>query len=166
MALLAPAKLRPNVEVILLIGPTGTGKSYFAATHWPDAYWQAPISGSTVFFTGYKGQNTIVLDEYRGWLPYGFLLRLLDRYPLQLPVHSSTVACHATTIVLTSNRHPYEWYSAANQRGAIDYAPLYRRFTKIFCVHALEGTRTVGEGFETFEEFDAHWHLHRHNYNL
>lgn len=176
MAILNGPPARDSISVVLYIGPPGVGKSRLARHNYPNAFWQAPISGSSTFFTGYTGEDTIVLDEFRGWLPFGFLLRLLDRYPLQLPgtlelalqlttlVHGSTVACRATTIVLTTNRHPNEWYATANRGGLIEYGPLHRRFTEIQCIHS--SGETEGEWFtdghkwtgtNCFNDFDDHW---------
>jgi len=84
-----------DVFVCVFIGAPGAGKTR-AASQWPDAYW--PTVASTPWFDGYERQTTIILDEYRGQYPVDFFKRLIDRYPLQLPVKGSfTVARFSTS---------------------------------------------------------------------
>lgn len=126
---LAPQR-DPEVDptVFVLWGPTGTGKTRDAAATFPDAYWfMKPTLNSPPWMDGYRGQSVVILDEFYGWLPFDLLLRLLDRYPLQMPVKGSSVQVVAHTFVITSNRPPNEWY-----KNVIDISPLMRRLTHIW----------------------------------
>jgi len=107
-------------------GPTGTGKSTRANVENPDAYWhpQGP------WFDGYTGQATIIFDEFYGGISYQLLLRLLDRFPLDLPVKGGFTRCCATKVVFTSNIPPWDWYPGIRNTSA-----LTRRLTgKVFCI--------------------------------
>ena len=99
-------------EVWVLWGPTGTGKSRFAAEQWPDAFWKAP---DDKWWDGYNGQETVIIDDFKD---YGMKLldmqRLLDRYPLWVEVKGGSVPMLAKRYVLTSNTHPDEWYAKAD----------------------------------------------------
>lgn len=118
-------------KLIVVLGPTGTGKSRFVLEQYPDAYWKQRSN----WWDGYSGQKNVVLDEYYGWLPYDLLLRLCDRYPLLLEVKGGQVQCGATNIIITSNLSPSDWY----QKG---YKPaLYRRITTILYMPKLGETQ-------------------------
>lgn len=89
-------------------GPTGTGKSRAA---WEaasvDAY---PKDPRTKFWCGYQGQANVVIDEFRGGIDIGHVLRWLDRYPVIVEVKGSSRRLDATDIWITSNLHPRDWY--------------------------------------------------------
>lgn len=93
--------------VIVIWGPTGTGKSKWCTDQYPNAYWKP----RSQWWDGYTGQDTVVLDEFYGWIPFDTLLRLCDRYPLNVEVKGGTVNFNAKTIILTSNKIPSCWYS-------------------------------------------------------
>ncbi|AJP36458.1 replication-associated protein [Avon-Heathcote Estuary associated circular virus 23] len=95
-----------EMKVIVCQGPTGTGKSRWAKETYPNAYWKQ----RSQWWCGYEGQDTIVLDEFYGWLQYDLLLRLCDRYPLYLETKGGQVNCKAKTIVITTNATPESWY--------------------------------------------------------
>jgi len=110
-----------------LWGPTGVGKTRTCFEEHPDAYWKTRDPGTAQYWDGYDGEECIIVDEFYGWLPWDFILRLTDRYPLKLAVKGSTVPCTAKTIVFTSNKHPSKWYP--NSRYFWDDTnPLKRRF--------------------------------------
>jgi len=73
-------------EVVIIWGPTGTGKSHAAfELAGEDAFVKAP--GDLRWWDGYTTGQNIVIDEFRdSWGPLGVLLRLLDKYPLVLEV--------------------------------------------------------------------------------
>ena len=82
------ARLIPDrhwkTHVTVLWGSTGTGKTRFVHDQIMDStFWQP---GDYQWFDGYNGQDIVLFDDYRGEYPLPMLLRLLDRYPLQLPI--------------------------------------------------------------------------------
>lgn len=95
-------------QVVCYWGATGTGKSRRA---WDEAGLQAyPKDPRSKFWDGYRGQEHVVVDEYRGGIDISHILRWLDRYPVIVEVKgSSTVLC-AKKIWFTSNIHPRQWY--------------------------------------------------------
>lgn len=50
------------------------------------------------------------MDEYRGGIDISHLLRWFDRYPVLVEIKGSSVPLVATTIWITSNIWPAEWY--------------------------------------------------------
>ena len=89
-------------------GRTGTGKSRRA---WDeaglDAYSKNP---RTKFWDGYRGQECVVLDEFRGGIDVSYLLRWTDRYPVLVEIKGSSVPLSAKRIWITSNLDPRLWY--------------------------------------------------------
>lgn len=107
-------------------GPTGTGKS---RTAWGKAGLDAyPKDPNSKFWDGYRGQSVVVIDEFRGVLGISHLLRWLDRYPVLVEVKGSSVVFKATTIYITANLHPSEWYPGLDQ---FTVEALLRRLTVI-----------------------------------
>lgn len=108
-----------KTKVTVIYGPTGSGKSSYAADNAVEPYWKPRGE----WWDGYTGQPVVVLDDYYGWLPFDFLLRLLDRYPLLVPTKGGFAQFNSRDIVITSNKHPMFWYDSEK----CDYAPLKRR---------------------------------------
>lgn len=103
--------LRPEAqekEVIVYWGDTGTGKS---RTAWEEATWDAyPKDPNSKFWDGYRGQENIVIDEFRGTINISHMLRWLDRYPTIDEVKGSSCVFEGKRIWITSNLSPDLWY--------------------------------------------------------
>ena len=103
--------IEPRIEVptvIVLYGKTGTGKSRKARELTNDPYVWGPEQ--LHWFDGYEGQKDCIFEEFRGQLPLGTMLRLLDRYDCKVQYKGGMVEFAATKIVITSPKHPLEWY--------------------------------------------------------
>lgn len=124
-----------KTHVVVITGPTGTGKSKWAADTYPEAYWK-PRSD---WWDGYIGQECVVLDEFYGWLPHDLLLRLCDRYPLNVQVKGGTVNFTSKNIVITSNKDPRLWYKNF-------YFAAFERRVEEWRVYE-EGGQRISEGF-------------------
>lgn len=116
------------VDVYLIVGPTGTGKSKWANDNYPDAYWKQ----RSQWWCGYTGQSTVILDEYYGWLPYDTLLRLCDRYPMLVESKGGQIQMECSRIIITANHLPHKWY-----KPDIYIDALIRRFTHFFFCPAI-----------------------------
>lgn len=98
--------LNRDVEVFVLIGEAGSGKSRWCYDSYPDLF----TKPSGAWFDGYAGETTLLLDDFYGELDYATLLKVLDRYPLQVPVKGGFLWAQWTRVLITSNRHPEHWY--------------------------------------------------------
>lgn len=95
------------MEVIVIYGPTGTGKSRWCAENFPNAYWKQLGK----WWDAYAAHEEVVIDEFYGWLQWTTLLRLCDRYPMMVETKGGQVQFTAKTIVFTSNTEPSKWYN-------------------------------------------------------
>lgn len=126
------AKRNHEVNVIVLMGPTGTGKSHWAAKEYPDAYWKQKSN----WWDNYVAQKTIILDEFYGWLPFDTLLRICDKYPMQVEQKGGQTELVAENIIITTNQKPKQWYKNA-------YFPAFQRRVKYWKVlNAIDNQST------------------------
>lgn len=120
---------KPNFEVTLCVGPPGSGKSRWISQEYPDAFWVTYGDyGCQTWFDGYSGQKTLVLDDYKGNLPYSRLLRMCDRYKQELQVKGSSMPAVYNRVVISSIREPEEWYDYST--GCKNVAEVNRRITR------------------------------------
>lgn len=95
------------VEVIVLWGDTGTGKTRKAYEIDPDLY-RAANNGQ--WWDGYVKQQTILFDDYYGTVPYDQFLALLDGYKFQIPIKCGFTWKRWKRVIITSNEEPCYWY--------------------------------------------------------
>jgi len=95
------------MEIVIIVGPTRTGKSRKAHEMAPGAYWK----DRGQWWDDYDGQHTVVWDEFYGsHCPFSTLLRILDRYPLSVECKGSSIVFASKRIIFTSNQEPCDWY--------------------------------------------------------
>lgn len=130
------------MELVLVIGPSGTGKSRYANELAPDAFWKP----KGPWWDGYDGEHTVVIDEMYGHcFPYTELLQLLDRYPYAVPVKGAVLEFVSRRIIMTSNQHPADWYSAEKTHsGPWKSSPLYRRIKEFGVIKKTGEVHRVG----------------------
>lgn len=115
-------------------GVPGSGKSH-------DAFADIKARGETgnvfiltpgisgMWWTGYDGENNVIIDDFKGHCPLGFLLRVCDGYPVQAQYHGGMVQMVAENIYITSNYPWWEWYNMDESHP--QYRALERRLTKV-----------------------------------
>lgn len=107
-------------------GPTGVGKSHKAFEHYnPDTHylWKNDDNG---WQDGYTGQETVIINEFRGNIPYGKLLELIDIHPTTIPRRGKEPAPFlAKHVIITSSLHPREIYCNLSKNDSLEQ--LYRR---------------------------------------
>lgn len=115
------AQQRPKgfreVEVVIVYGKPGLGKTKAAYDLDPNLY-SVPI-GKDLWFDGYTGEDTILLDDFSGQMRLVDLLRVLDGHPVQVPVKGSFVYLHCTRIIITTNVHPDTWYDYTQRTDSL-----------------------------------------------
>ena len=99
---------RPDLKIITLIGPPGTGKSYAIYHFWPDA--GRCIYGNNGTWFQNPTASCMVFEEFHGQIPITKMLQLLDVFPTSLEVKGGMRPAMYTTVVITSNSSPSYWY--------------------------------------------------------
>lgn len=111
---------------IWIHGPTGVGKSHMAYEGFnPDSHYVFPNDNG--WWDGYKGQETVIINEFRGNIQYSELLDLVDKWPKTVKRRGrEPVPFLAKKLIITSSLKPGEVYHnlAAND----NLNQLYRRF--------------------------------------
>jgi len=134
-------KRTEELKVILLIGPTGLGKTRFVMEHHADDddFYIAPLSNGTMWYDTFDGHKSVMLDDFAGaasHMTLTSLLRLLDRYPVLVPTKGSHTWWLPNCIYVTTNILPALWYKWENR--AEQYKALARRFTTVLLFHQPE----------------------------
>ena len=107
----------------LFWGPTETGKTRMVFDNLPDVYTVFDIKHP--WFEGYSGEENVLLDECgKDMMSVDFLKRLLDRYPMIVPIKGMSQIWRAKTIVMTSNTPLDRWYPGIDR---LDFDALKRR---------------------------------------
>ena len=130
---IAPARTWP-METHVLYGPPGSGKSRavhdWAAREGHRIYdvMSPNVTQGAIWFDGYQRQHAVLLDDFYGWLPWTFLLKLLDRYPLSVQTKGGVCPFLSKVVFITSNQHPRYWYQYGRN---MQWEALERRITTI-----------------------------------
>ncbi len=124
-----------DINIIVVYGNSGCGKSYFAE-HYDNAEDTYPTGDlETLWLDGYSSERTLVIEEMEGHTPYRQLLRLLDGYRYNMPTKGGHIWAHYTTVIITSNNRPEQWYGEDmwSTDPRVPQSPLQRRITSIHC---------------------------------
>lgn len=128
----AQAYAKPRTEpptVYWCWGPTGSGKSRWAAefTEGQSTYWKPPDSK---WWPAYAQQEAVIIDDFRpeSGISFQSLLRLLDRYPLQVEPKGGYIHFNSPLIIITTPLNPQETFAAHTHE---DIAQLERRITRV-----------------------------------
>jgi len=126
------------MENFIYWGTAGTGKTrraYAEATEMGVEVYELPQNdGGTPWFCGYNGEHTLLIDDFYGWLKISFLLKLLDRYPMQVQIKGGMRHFVSKKIVFTSNVEPTKWFKWGEKEPEI-YNAMKRRYTKVIHFH-------------------------------
>ena len=124
--------LQPSIKkftknhVEVLWGEAGTGKTRKVYEDNENIYVvMKPQKSGVVWFDGYSGEDTLLIDDFDGWIDYTYLLHILDGYPLRVQIKGGTVKRNWTKVYITSNSSPYEWYDK-------ELSAMLRRIDKIY----------------------------------
>lgn len=119
---------RPEVRtqkttVHVYYGKTGSGKSLrareqalFYASKRKDDKFKTPEEDiyyknkSDKWWDEYRGQTSVIIDDFYGWIQYDQILRLCDRYPLSVEYKGGSTQFNSQHIFITSNEPPENWY--------------------------------------------------------
>lgn len=115
-----------RINCIVVWGPAGVGKTRVCVEATEQKLFILESDGTSLWWDGYAGEETILIDDFYGWVKWHTLLRVLDGYEQRLPVKGGHTWARWTTVFITSNKHPKDWYERGMQ------PELRRRITRIF----------------------------------
>lgn len=130
-----------------IYGESGTGKSEYAFQH-ENAYVYPYDNG---WCDGYKQEDIVIIDEFRGQLPYNELLRMVDKHPNYFLRRRcrETIPFTSKKVIITSSLPPYKVFK--NLEVGDSFKQLFRRF-KVY--------KLTEEGLEeeTYEDYLNKYH--------
>lgn len=114
-------------EVFIFWGTTGTGKT--RAVHESEEDLWVACDNQLRWFDGYEGQEAVLFDDFVSVKndKFGFLLQLLDRYEMRVPVKGGFVNWAPKRVYFTSNLDVCDWFTGVS---ASSLDALKRRITK------------------------------------
>jgi len=120
------------METVLFFGDANTGKSTKARQYaklYGEYYTLSQPNNGALWWDGYKGEKSVLIDEYKGWITPTQLNCILDQYKISLPTKGGTIYGHYEHVFITSNFAPEDWYS---EKVIWDKQSLFRRLTHIY----------------------------------
>lgn len=100
---------RPELKIITMIGPPGSGKSFAIQKHFP-GHGRCIVGNNGIWFQN-PLSDVMVFEEFCGQIQLQRMLQFLDPYPMSLEVKGANRPAMYTTVVITSNTKPEEWYT-------------------------------------------------------
>jgi hypothetical protein len=131
-------------ETYVYWGSTGTGKTRRA---YDEAGMDPYIHPGGMWFDGYSGHSAVIFDDFGGSeFKLTYLLKLLDRYPMRVPIKGGFVNWVPRKIFITSNYSVQDWYPHAKEEHK---KALLRRITKR--IHFRRMQEVVRQDYEDDE---------------
>lgn len=119
-----------DVEVHFIHGAPGVGKTH--AVYEREGFGNLfSVSSYANPWDSYRGEEAILLDEFNGQLEIEFLLKLLDRYPLELPARYADKWAGFTRVYIVSNLSLDEIFAWVKAERPAQWGALLRRITTI-----------------------------------
>lgn len=104
---------RPDLKILTMVGPPGTGKSFAIQKHFPN-HGKCIMGNNGIWFQN-PCAEVVVFEEFCGQIQLQRMLQFLDVYPLALEVKGGMAPAMYNTVIITSNTPPDGWY-----KGAVD----------------------------------------------
>lgn len=119
-----------DIEVYVFWGDPGSGKtrSVYESEGFDRVYTLNTASNGHVWFDGYMGEPVLLIDDFRGWIAFNEVLKILDRYPYRLPIKGSFDYAAWTRVYITSNHSIENWWRDESNHCI---AALRRRISRV-----------------------------------
>jgi len=107
-------------------GLTGVGKSHIAfAGFTPETHYVLPNDNG--WWDGYAQQETVIINDFRGRIPYDEILQLVDKWPMSVRRRGrEPMPFTSKRVIITSSLTPGEVYHNRDKSDSIEQ--LLRRF--------------------------------------
>lgn len=119
------------LEVVLLVGETGVGKTRLATSITSPENLYTVMDPKAPWFNGYVDQKVVIFDDMGigDIMNINILKRVLDGYACQVPIKGGHVPFNPHLIIVTSNHQVEDWYPGGR---ATDINAIKRRFHHTF----------------------------------
>lgn len=103
-----------------ICGPTGVGKSHYAFKDFsPDTHYVLPNDNG--WWDQYKQQDTVIINDFRGHIPYNELLQMIDKWPYNVKRRGRPpLPFTSKHVIITSSLCPEEVYKNRDKEDAIE----------------------------------------------
>lgn len=110
-------------------GKTGVGKSHLAFDGFtPETHYLLPNDSG--WWDGYTQQDTVIINDFRGEIPYNQMLQMIDKWPFSVKRRNrEPLPFTSKTVIITSSLPPWEVYNKRNEEDSI--GQLLRRLVVI-----------------------------------
>lgn len=125
------SKQKRDVEVYYIYGVSGSGKTTYVEdlTIDDEVFYVDTFDNSA--FTGYKGEKTLIIDEFRGQFSLQFMNRLFDGSPIKLRGLNSLVSACFDKVYILSNYKFTELYKKEQEENKEAFKGFDRRLHNI-----------------------------------
>lgn len=112
------------------VGPTGVGKSHAAFQGYsPETHYKVTLKDKG-WWDGYRQQETVIINDFRGSIDYDELLNIIDKWPHSVPRRGrEPMPFTSKNVIITSPMTPEEVYCRRHYKD--DIAQLLRRIEVI-----------------------------------
>lgn len=113
-------------EGVWVFGKTGVGKSVWAFEQSEGSQYIYPFDND--WWDSYKGEDCVILDEFRGQLPFNVLLKMVDKHPNYFVRRRcrEPMPFISKKVIITSSLPPWTVYKNLDSQDSLNQ--LYRRF--------------------------------------
>lgn len=135
---LAQPPIRNDLKISVHFGDPNSGKTFWCLRDSDFKGWVPPIRNSkngSFWFDSYDGQKAVILDDFSGKFGLDEILRLLDKYPVQVPIKCGHVWFQPIRIYITTNVDPANWYDYSTRTASKQ--ALYRRIHEWYRHHKI-----------------------------
>ncbi len=102
-----------DIVTTVYVGESAAGKTRLVIEKTKKNLFIVNCENKTEFlFDGYKGESSILFDDFYGQIKYHYMLRILDGYRLPLNIKNGRTMALWDQIYITSNKTPALWYSS------------------------------------------------------
>jgi len=140
-----------ELQVIVLYGKAGSGKSYAVRQRFPNIY-VLPFAQKVWLTPEACEAKEMLLEDFDGNMYLKQFNRMLDPYPEQIERKHGHLWYMPNVVVITTNVKPMKWFKSDDRQDVLEQ--VYRRITAIYDFNTFEG-RNFWKAISP-EALDAH----------